>query len=84
MMRAAQLQLMAQRCGPPQLSTVAVWAQRVEVLQSILWLGNTVVGGQNNIPERSLMKAGSCCDSLSRLRCYCNVTVAHICFIALL
>lgn len=36
MMRVAQLQLMAQHCGPPQLSTVAVWAQRVEVLQLIL------------------------------------------------
>lgn len=36
MMRVAQLQLMAQHCGPPRLSTVAVWAQRVEVLQLIL------------------------------------------------
>lgn len=53
MMRAAQLQLMAQHCGPPQLSMVAVWAQRVEVLRSILSLGNTVVGAQNNYTKHS-------------------------------
>lgn len=44
MMRAAQLLLMAPHCGPPQLSMAAVWAPRVEVLQSTLLLGNTVVG----------------------------------------
>ncbi|MEQ2163899.1 hypothetical protein GOODEAATRI_001010, partial [Goodea atripinnis] len=36
MMRAAQRLLMGLRCGPPQLSMEAVWAQRVGVLLSTL------------------------------------------------
>lgn len=44
MMRAAQLLLMAPRCGPPQLSMEAVWAQKVEALQSTLLQESTVVG----------------------------------------
>uniref|UniRef100_A0A3Q2SQ24 Uncharacterized protein n=1 Tax=Fundulus heteroclitus TaxID=8078 RepID=A0A3Q2SQ24_FUNHE len=47
MMRAAQLLLTALRCGPPQLSTEAVW-------------GSTVVGYLNKLGQSNLVKTQTC------------------------
>lgn len=43
-----------------------------------------MVGDQNYFPEHSSLKAFSRNGSLNRLKCYCNVSVTHICVITLI